>query len=166
MPERLHLLRSWTVGESLAYDPPSGSADVRQLTASDADDLGRLLWSAFGQEGPDGFASAADAFTEAGETLAGKWGPMIWEASLLGIVERSPVAASVILHDDAYELQPLLAFLVTDPSYQRHGLGQQLLVQSLECLDRLGVHELHLAVTPENAARGIYKRLGFQQVPR
>jgi len=166
MSERLHMLRTWTAGEPLRNGGPSRAVSLRQLTAGDADDLGRLLWTAFGHEGPDGFASAADALTEARDTLAGKWGPIIWEASLLGITERLPVAASVILRDDAYELQPLLAFLVTDPAHQRQGLGQQLLEQALKRLDAVCVHELHLAVTPGNRACGLYQRLGFQEIPR
>ncbi len=92
--------------------------------------------------------------------------PAAPDGSLLAIIERLPDAVSVIVRDDAHEQQPLLAFLVTDPSRQRRGLGRQLLERSMERLDDIGVHELYLAVSPGNRARGLYQRLGFQEIPR
>ncbi len=164
MAERLHMLRTWTDGGLVRYGPHSGAAVIRRLTTGDVDVLGRLLWSAFGHEGRDGFASASAALAEGQATLAGKWGPVIWEASLLGVADESPVAAAVIVEDDAHDRQPLVAFLVTDPGHQRRGLGQQLLERALERLDAIGMHELHIAVTSCNRARRLYQRLGFREI--
>lgn len=158
------MVRRWTAGEIVARPAPSG-VDLRDLAPDDVEDLGRLLWSGFGLEGLDGFASASAARDEAGATLAGKWGAIVWTASVLAITEQTAVAASVVLSDDAHQLWPLLGFLVTDPRYQRQGIAESVLGQTLCRMDALDMRELHLAVIPENPARTLYRRLGFSEEP-
>jgi GNAT superfamily N-acetyltransferase len=139
---------------------------MRQLTDDDAEELGRLLWSSFGRNGDEGFASMDAALDEARASLAGKWGPIVWAASVLALIERSPAGAAVIVRDDAHGMRPLLAFLVTHPRFQRRGVGQQLVGEAMRRLDALGIQELHLAVSPHNHARSLYRRLGFLEEPR
>jgi ribosomal protein S18 acetylase RimI-like enzyme len=138
---------------------------VRPLGLSDAAALGRLLWDGFGDSGPDGYASAEVAAHEARDTLAGKWGPVTEAASLAGFGDGAMVAAAVVVRDDAHDLRPLLAFLVTDPRYRRQGAAGHLLREAIRHLDQLGVLELHLAVDPANSARELYRRAGFVVVP-
>jgi GNAT superfamily N-acetyltransferase len=156
------MLRTWTAGE-VGERARSGTARLREVMVEDAEVLGSLFWRGFGRGGADGFDSEADARAEARGTLAGSWGPMVWKASLLGLVDGVAVAASVVVRDDAHELLPLLAFLVTDPGHQRRGLGEQLLHETIVRLDGVGVRELHLAVDPGNDARRLYERLGFHE---
>jgi ribosomal protein S18 acetylase RimI-like enzyme len=165
MAARIHMVRRWHAGE-IVPRPVRGGVELRDLTPDDCDDLGRLLWSAFGSEGPDGFASANAAQDETRATLAGKWGPMIWTASLLAVADQVAVAASVVLRDDAYQLSPLLAFLVTDPGHRRRGIAESVVAETLLRIDSIDVRELHLAVSAGNPALTLYRRLGFRDEPR
>ena len=156
------MLRVWDASE-LNETLDAGPAPLREVTARDIETLGGLFWLAFGHGGVDGFNCASDAETEVRGTLAGKWGPVVWEASLLAQIQGQLAAASIVVRDDAHAMRPLLAFLVTDPVHQGHGLGAQLIQQTLICLNRLGVRELHLAVDRDNPARRLYERMGFWQ---
>jgi GNAT superfamily N-acetyltransferase len=160
MAGRVHMVRRWAAGEIETRPGPDG-VSFRGMVQQDGDDLGRLFWSAFGFHGADGFASAQAASDEARATLAGRWGPMIWAASVVAVADRAPVAASVVLRDLAYDLEPLLGFLVTDHAHQRRGIGEALLAETLIRADSSGLRELNLAVAPENPARTLYHRLGF-----
>jgi GNAT superfamily N-acetyltransferase len=83
-----------------------------------------------------------------------------------GNVRVRPLAlddASVVVQDDAHRFLPLLAFVVTDPEYQRQGLGQRLIQETIPRLDAAGIHELHLAVRSDNPALRLYRRLGFHE---
>jgi GNAT superfamily N-acetyltransferase len=164
MADRIHMVRRWTAGEIKAAPAPDG-VKVRDLVLGDGEDLGRLLWSGFGSAGLDGFASASAARKEALTALAGRWGPIVWPASVLAVSGQSPVAASVVLRDDAHHLWPLLGFLVTHPRYQRRGIAKSVLTETLWRMDSLDMRELHLAVIRENPARRLYSRLGFREEP-
>jgi hypothetical protein len=85
------MVRRWTAGEIEAAPAPDG-IQLRDPVLADGEDLGRLLWSGFGSEGLDGFASANAAGKEAHTALAGRWGPIVWPASVLAICGPSPVA--------------------------------------------------------------------------
>jgi ribosomal protein S18 acetylase RimI-like enzyme len=91
---------------------------------------------------------------------------MIWTANLLAVADQVAVAASVVLRDDAHQLSPLLAFLVTDPGHRRHGTAESVVAEPLLRFDSIDVRELHLAVSPGNPARTLYRRLGFRDEPR
>jgi RimJ/RimL family protein N-acetyltransferase len=145
----LHLVRRWLPGELPVWPVPAG-IELRQLTDADAENLRLLFWSAFGSAGEDGHASADTARDEARDNLAGKWGPVIWDASVVATSPQRAVAASVVVRDDAHQMLPLLAFLVTSPEHQRYGIGQSILTATLRRMDALGIHELHLAVSAGN----------------
>jgi ribosomal protein S18 acetylase RimI-like enzyme len=164
MTTSLHLARRWTAGEPPRPIAPAGLL-VRPIRSGDANALGRLLWNGFGAVGPDGFSSAEVAAHDARDTLAGKWGPLVEAACLAGIADGAMVAAAVVVRDDAHDLRPLLAFLVTEPWYRRHGAAAHLLREAIRHLDQLGVRELHLAVDPANPARELYRQAGFVVVP-
>jgi ribosomal protein S18 acetylase RimI-like enzyme len=162
--DRIHMVRRWTAGELVAAPAPDG-VKLRDLVLADGEDLGRLLWSGFGSEGQDGFASASAAQKEAHTALAGRWGPIVWPASVLAVCGQRSVAASVVLRDDAHDLWPLLGFLVTDPGYQRRGIANSVLTETLWRMDSLDLRELHLAVIRANPARTLYSLLGFREEP-
>jgi ribosomal protein S18 acetylase RimI-like enzyme len=161
MSGSLHMFRRWSPGE-VSREASRTGVSVRQVTSRDAGVVGLLLWRGFGRDGPDGYASEDRARAEARDTLRGKWGPMIWQGSVVGLVDRVPVAVSIVVRDDVHDLRPLLAFLATDPGRRGRGLGQLLVQETLVRLDGLGVRELHLAVDRENPARRLYERLGFR----
>ncbi|MGH3607959.1 MAG: GNAT family N-acetyltransferase [Pseudonocardiaceae bacterium] len=158
----IHMLRVWHATQlSDRLDTATGS--VREVTPGDVQTLGKLFWEAFGQGGVDGFDYALAAEAEARDTLAGKWGPVVWEASLLALIQGEPAAASIVVFDDAHEMRPLLAFLVTNPDHQRRGIGSQLVHETIIRLNGREICELHLAVDRDNPARFLYERLGFAQ---
>jgi RimJ/RimL family protein N-acetyltransferase len=164
MVDRIHMVRRWTAGDIVAAPTPDG-VTLRDLVLGDGEDLGRLLWSGFGSAGLDCFASASAARKEALTALAGRWGPIVWPASVLAVSKQRPVAASVVLRDAAHHLWPLLGFLVTAPAYQRRGIANSVLTETLRRMDSLEMRELHLSVVRENPARTLYSRLGFRGEP-
>jgi GNAT superfamily N-acetyltransferase len=156
--------KGWTLAaEPLVVMP--GRVQVRVLRAADEAALGGLMWLAFRGGMDDEYGGPADAQADASGALAGRWGPVVWHASLAAEVESALVSAVVIVLDDAHDGLPLLAFAVTDPVFQRRGIGRGLIEESIRRLDAAGVKELHLAVTRGNPAFALYQRLGFEVVP-
>jgi GNAT superfamily N-acetyltransferase len=123
------------------------------------------MWRAFRGAQDDEYSGPGDADAEAAAALAGRWGTVIWQASLAAEEESVLVAAVIIVLDDAHERLPLLAFAVTDPVCQRRGIGRWLIEDSMRRLDGIGIKELHLAVTRGNPAMALYQQLGFTVVP-
>lgn len=123
------------------------------------------MWLAFHDSVDDEYSGPGDADAEASAAMAGRWGPVVWQASLVAEVESALMAAVIIVLDDAHGQLPLLAFAVTDPACQRHGIGRWLIEDSMHRLDLIGVKELHLAVTRGNPAMALYQRVGFTMVP-
>lgn len=139
---------------------------VRALRVADEAALGRLVWAAFRGGPDDDYGGPGDADAEAADALAGRWGPVVWQASLAAEVESAVISAVIIVSDDTHHGLPLLAFAMTDPAWQRRGIGQWLITESVYRLDAAGAKELHLAVTRGNPAARLYQRLGFEVVPR
>ncbi len=122
------------------------------------------MWLAFRGSVDGEYGAPADADADAAEALAGVWGPIVWQASLVAELDSVVVSAVIVVLDDAHQHLPLLAFAVTDPACQRRGLGRWLITESVRRLDALGIKELHLAVTRGNPAFALYERLGFEVV--
>lgn len=122
------------------------------------------MWSAFRGSPDEEFATLADAETEVLETLKGKWGPPLSQASLVAVMGSEVVSSVLTVLDDAHDQTPLLAFAVTAPERQGRGLGSWLIEKAVRNLDRLAITELHLAVAPGNPARRLYERLGFIEI--
>lgn len=138
---------------------------IRELGETDGPALGQLMWAAFHGTIDDQYATASDAAADAAGTLDGKWGPVLWQASLAAEVGPAIAAAVIVVEDNAHGYQPLLAFAMTHPVWQRRGIGQRLIEESVARLDAQGLRELHLAVTRDNPAIRLYQRLGFQIIP-
>lgn len=138
---------------------------VRALSRADGPGPGRLMWLAFPGGADDEYSAPGDADADAAGALAGRWGPVVWQASLAAELDCAVVSAVIIVLDDAHRDRPLLAFAMTDPACQRRGIGRWLIEESIRRLDGIGAKELHLAVTPGNPAFALYQRLGFEVVP-
>lgn len=68
---------------------------------------------------------------------------------------------------DLYGGQGHLIRLVVHPAYQRHGIGEQLLAESLKYQMELGAYPLTLNTQMDNAAsQALYRRYGFQPIGR
>jgi GNAT superfamily N-acetyltransferase len=122
------------------------------------------MWSAFRGSGDDEYETPADAEAEVLGTLDGKWGPLVGQASLVAAAGSDLISAVVVVLDSGHDRTPLLAFAVTSPEWQGHGVGGWLIENAIWRLDLAGITELHLAVSPTNPARRLYQRLGFEVV--
>ncbi len=153
-----------------SWEGPTGSPDVprglglRVVETGDARALGTLMANAYRGTIDDEGETAEDALAQAHATLTGSWGPLIAGASLVALRGGAVVAAVITVRDAQHEMVPLLAFALTDPRWQRQGIGTWLIQESIYRLTALGITELHLAVTRGSPARRLYDRLGFQEV--
>ncbi len=156
--KRIEMIRETTL---LDVDP--SKFQIKDLQPDDGEKLGRLLYISYKGTIDDEGGSETDAITEATETLAGRYGNVIWSASKITQDGDKFISATVIT--DWPKLNPLLAFAATHPDYQKQGLSAQLIQLSLDSLHKLNIPVLHLVVTEgnEHAVR-LYKRLGFQEV--
>jgi ribosomal protein S18 acetylase RimI-like enzyme len=123
------------------------------------------MWLAFRGGVDDEYGGPGDADVDAAGALGGRWGPVVWRGSLAAELGAGLVSAVIIVLDAAHDGTPLLAFAVTDPAFQRRGIGRWLIEESIRRLDKCGIKELHLAVTRGNPAIALYLRLGFEVVP-
>jgi ribosomal protein S18 acetylase RimI-like enzyme len=147
--DALHLLKAWvTAGPSAAALP--GQVRIRPLSNADEPALGRLMWLAFQGNADDEYTAPGDAEADGAGTLAGRWGPVVWQASLAAELDSAIVSAVIVVLDDAHHGLPLLAFAMVDPACQCRGIGRWLIEESMRRLDAIGVKELHLAVTRGN----------------
>ena len=145
--------------------PPFSGLTLRPLHAIDGEALGALMWRAYrGTVDEDDYNDPSDAMDEAAETLAGHWGPLIDQACLAATVDDDLVAAVVAVHDAVHDMTPLLAYVLTDPLWQRRGIGGWLIVESVVALAALEIPQVHLAVTHGNPAQRLYERLRFRTV--
>ena len=145
--------------------PPLDSALVlRPLGDWDSRAVGRLMWAAYRGTIDDEYTDEADALADAEAALGGRWGPVIWEASVTAACANRLVAAAINVRDDSHGMMPLLAFALTEPAWQGRGIGHCLIRESLTRLDALGESELHLAVTRGSPAQRLYERIGFAVV--
>ena len=96
---------------------------------------------------------------EAQRTIAGEYGPVEWDASLLATLDRELIGATVVTLDRG---RLLLAFALVSPEWRNRGVGTALIIRSGNRLSAMGATEWTLAVTVGNPAQRLYERVGFQ----
>jgi GNAT superfamily N-acetyltransferase len=160
--KRLHFVLRWDTRPPRL--PLPAEVSVRQLSADDSEALGSLFYQGFRDSPDDECETPEEARTLVDGTLAGRWGDLLPEGCLIAQVGREKVAATILVADWAHDRLPLLAFAVTDPDWQRRGIGASLILSSAAALHGLGIRELHLAVLPGSPAISFYERLGFVEV--
>lgn len=139
----------------------NGQEAFRQLHPDDGDSLGRLMYQAYKDTVDDEGETIEESIAEADATLKGKYGRPILEASL--VTESPDMLTSAIVITDYPKTGPLIAFVLTAPSYQKRGLASQLMKTSLQTLAQLGINQVRLVVTEQNTrAMSLYLKLGFQ----
>jgi len=136
-------------------------AGLRSLRQEDAEALGELLYEAYlGTVDYEGETSE-EAFEEAVGTLAGKYGPVDFDASFVIEADDRLLSATVVTAFAPLDA-PLLAFAMTRPEAQRRGLARDLIRRTLSSLAESGHGQVGLFVSPENApALRLYEGLGF-----
>ena len=126
---------------------------------SHAGDLGHLMHRAYKGTIDDENETLEQCIQEMRDTLAGKYGPLIDAASFVTFSDGRIVSASIITF---WKDEPLLAYSMTDPDYQRRGLAGSLIEKSIEALRATSMPHLFLVVTEGNPAQKLYARLGFE----
>ncbi len=131
----------------------------RVASPADAVALGVLMDRSF-RGTIDDEGETVEQFTgEMKETMRGKYGAFIREASFVVPGPEGLVAASLVT---IWNELPLLAFSATDPAFQSRGLGELLIRLSMNRMAELGYRELNLGVTEGNrSAQRLYSKLGF-----
>jgi GNAT superfamily N-acetyltransferase len=135
---------------------------VRKVRPDDNDLLGELLYAAYLGTIDYRNESLDDFKQELLETMFGRYGNMIWNASFVAL-DQDGIAVSTCLVTDNQKLGPLLAFAASLPTCQKKGLATLLIKKSLQALKAQSVSALTLVVTPGNrSAVSLYKKLGFE----
>jgi ribosomal protein S18 acetylase RimI-like enzyme len=141
---------------------PPGVA-IRPLEAADARRLSALMVVAYAGTVDDHGEPPSVHETEAHRTLAGQYGEVQGDASLLASTfDDALVGATVVTRDRGHLL---LAFALVAPEWRNRGLGTALIVRSGNRLAARGEAEWTLAVTVGNPAQHLYERLGFRVDP-
>ena len=140
---------------------PAGVA-VRRLRPDDAGALGSLMVSAYAGTVDDHGEPPELHAGEARRTLAGAYGPVEWDASLLATLDQALIGATVVTLDRGHLL---LAFALVSPEWRNRGLGTALVIRSGNRLSATGATEWTLAVTVGNPAQRLYERVGFRVDP-
>jgi len=100
------------------------------------------------------------------ETINGKYGAVIRDASLVAYADNQIIAGLITVLEDA---EPLVALVFTVPEYAGKGIASSLIAAAGERLGGLGYATMGLVVNVENdRAEKLYKHLGFteQRCPR
>jgi GNAT superfamily N-acetyltransferase len=139
--------------------PPAPARVLRPPPAADVEALAALLYQAYLGTLDYVGESEADAVSEVQRTFAGDYGEFLPQYSRLAEQEATLASAALITR---LRGQPLVAFTVTHPRYQRIGLARACLACAMHALASEGESELSLVVTLANIpAVMLYERLGF-----
>src|SRR5689334_21395177 len=100
-------------------EPPLPMGVVaRRLRADDARALGSLMVSAYAGTVDDQGQPPEFHASEARRTIAGEYGAVEWDASLLATFDRRSIGATVVTFDRAHLL---LAFALVVPEWRNRG---------------------------------------------
>ena len=138
---------------------PSGLT-IRPLRPTDAGRLATLMVVAYAGTVDDHGEPPSFAESEARRTLAGRYGEVQQNASLMAHTSNDESVGTTVVTWDRGHL--LLAFALVAPEWRNQGLGTALIIRTANRLAAEGATEWTLAVTVGNPAQRLYERLGFR----
>ena len=142
-----------------SQEPMPGTFDVTPVRIEHAPILAHLMDTAYTGTIDHEGESPEQCLAEMRETIEGKYGPLIAEASFMAMNQSIATSASIIT---LWKGVPLLAFSMTAPAYQGQGRAGFLIQKSLSALKAAGYRELYLVVTQGNTvAENLYRKIGF-----
>jgi GNAT superfamily N-acetyltransferase len=145
----------------VSVEPPlPAGVTLRPFRPTDSDALATLMVAAYAGTIDDHGEPPSAAFAEAQRTVAGSYGEVQWEASLLAHASPDELVGATVVTWDRGHL--LLAFALVAPLWRNKRLGTALIIRSANHLAARGAMEWTLAVTDGNPARRLYERLGFR----
>lgn len=138
------------------------AASVRNAETADAPELGMLMDNAYRDTVDHEGETLDQCLQEMQETLSGKYGALITEASFVATHQEKLVSAVLVTE---WKGLPLVAYSMTHKSFQGRGLGKHLLRRAISGLSRTKWRELYLVVTDANTpAIRVYEKVGFQRI--
>jgi ribosomal protein S18 acetylase RimI-like enzyme len=149
---------------ALSEGERGGPWRARPIEPGDAPAVGTVMLAAYRGTVDDEGESETDAVTEVERTLAGEYGPLIWDASSVVVDGVRIVGAAMLTEWDGH---PFLAYAFVHPDAARRGVGAHLIAVAGNALLAAGHARMDLFVTEENQpAVNLYRKLGFQVVER
>jgi GNAT superfamily N-acetyltransferase len=131
------------------------------IEASHLESVGLLMDSAYRGTIDHEGETLAQCVQEIRDTIQGKYGPFIAEASFVVFFDEAPAAAILITE---WKGQPLVAYTMTAKEFQGRGLAKFLISKAVSSLGQIKWKELFLVVTEGNvAAEKLYEKMGFQK---
>lgn len=169
--------RDWmtrTIGPLQGGTAPPAVASLpglRLFAPDDAEQLARLMLDSYRGTVDDGGETLDDARREVTKLIAGDFGSVDWEASLVVELDGELISATIVTRDRVAPPplsagEAFVAFSMTAPDWKRRGLARSCLLRVIELLQARGEPRLHLVVTRTNApAVRLYRSLGFEDGP-
>lgn len=151
--------------------PATNTPAIRPFAAEDAEQLARLMLESYKGTVDDNGETLDDARAAVASLIAGEFGTVDWQASVV-IEQNGNLVSATIVTRDRVAPPPLvageafLAFSMTAPAWKRKGLARAGLTHVIQLLQLRGEPRLHLVVTRTNTpAMQLYRSLGFQDGP-
>ena len=158
--DRLHMHK--VLRDSTTHSDQAGTpTPVTALRDVPGDELAALLRSAYAGTVDDEGEDEEAAKSEIHETLNGRYGELLEEASG-AVVENGVLTSAIIV--TLYRGSPLIAYILTEPSRQRHGYATTLMTRACRVLGAQGFEVVNLAVTVGSQGEPLYRDLGFVEV--
>ncbi|MCU1676973.1 MAG: hypothetical protein JWM93_1731 [Frankiales bacterium] len=145
-----------------AVELPPGY-DLRPLAPGDVGALGQLMYDAYRGGVEDHGESLEYHHDEAAKAFRGGYGDVLWDASFWVTTAGTPVAATVVTDWSDVGETAGLSFVLVDPAHRGRGVAAALIQSSGAVLAAANHARWVLAVVPENPARRLYERLGFEE---
>ena len=153
--------RNWMKISAQKLEYPLAAGIVCQsVSLSDAEVLGALMDNAYRDTIDHEGETFEQCVDEMKNTIQGKYGPFISQASFMVTHNNKPVSAILMTE---WKSQPLVAFTMTDKSYLGKGLAKFLLGKAVSALHGSAWKEIFLVVTEGNtSAESLYEKVGFK----
>jgi RimJ/RimL family protein N-acetyltransferase len=133
--------------------------DFKSIHLTDAESLGRLMDSSYRDTIDHEGESLEQCIQEMKDTIQGKYGPFIHEASFV-VIYKNQLASAILMTE--WRQQPLVAYTMTDKTFLGKGLAKYLLGRAVSTLESSKWKEIFLVVTEGNiAAEKLYEKVGF-----
>lgn len=133
--------------------------ECKSIEESDAESLGRLMDISYQGTIDHEGETLEQCVQEMKDTIQGKYGPFIQEASFSVTYNGQPVSAILMTE---WKGKPLVAYTMTDKGFLGKGLAKYLLGRAISTLENSKWTEVFLVVTEGNTpAEKLYEKVGF-----
>lgn len=155
-------LRNWMSVRTDVAKENRNVSDLKDIALQDLNILAHLMNVSYQETIDHEGETFEQCVSEMRDTIMGKYGPFVPEASKLILRDGKAAAGCLIT---MWKGKPLIAFSMTDPDYQRQGLSKFLILEAMKALSQIGEQVLYLVVTDGNTpAQALYRKIGFKDL--